>query len=59
MSYASLAISLLALAAAGASALYTRRQSAIQDRATAIESDRRHDEMRPVFDRGDAAPDLS
>jgi hypothetical protein len=50
MSYVSLVISLLALAAAGASALYTRRQSVSQDRATAIESDRRHGELTPVFE---------
>jgi hypothetical protein len=50
MSYASLVISLLALAAAGASAIYTRRQSATQGQATAIESDRRHDELTPVFE---------
>lgn len=48
--YASLVISLLALAVAGASALYARRQSATQDRATAIESDRRHEELTPVFE---------
>lgn len=50
MLYVSLVISLLALAAAAASALYTRRQSASQDRATAIESDRRHEELTPVFE---------
>lgn len=50
MAYASLVISLLALVVAGASALYTRRQSAAQDRATAIEDDRRHDELTPVFE---------
>lgn len=50
MSYASLVISLLALAAAAASVLYARRQSANQDKATAIESDRRHEELTPVFE---------
>jgi hypothetical protein len=50
MSYLSLVISLLALAAAGASALYTRSQAAAQGRATAIESDRRHDELTPQFE---------
>jgi hypothetical protein len=50
MAYASLVISLLALAVAGASALYARRQSAAQDRATAIEDDRRHHELTPVFE---------
>lgn len=49
MVYASLVISLLALVAAGASALYARRQSAAQNRATAIEDDRRHGELTPVF----------
>lgn len=50
MSSVPLVISLLALAAAGASALYARMQSVTQDRATAIESDRRHEELRPVFE---------
>lgn len=50
MAYASLVISLLAFAAAAASALYTGRQSAAQDRAAAIESDRRHEELTPVFE---------
>jgi hypothetical protein len=50
MSYASFMISLLALAVAAASALYARRQSVSQDTATAIESDRRHEELTPVFE---------
>lgn len=50
MAYASLVISLLALAAAAASALYARSQSASQGKATAIESDRRHEELTPVFE---------
>lgn len=41
MAYATLVISLLALAAAAASVLYARNQSASQGKATAIESDRR------------------
>jgi hypothetical protein len=52
MAYASLVISLLALAAASASALYARSQSASQDKATAIESERRHEELTPVFEAG-------
>jgi hypothetical protein len=52
MSYVSLVISLLALAAAGASALYTRSQAVAQGRVTAIESDRRHDELTPLFEAG-------
>lgn len=40
MSYVTVVISLLALAVAGASALYALGQSAAQNRATAIESDR-------------------
>src|SRR6266568_795773 len=50
MSYVSLVISLLALAVAGASALYARSQAVAQGKATAIESDRRHDELTPVFE---------
>jgi hypothetical protein len=50
MSYVSLVISLLALAVAGASALYTRSQAVTKGKATAIESDRRHDELTPLFD---------
>jgi len=50
MADAPLVISLLALVVAGASALYTRRQSAAQARATIIEDDRRHDELTPVFE---------
>ena len=49
MSYVSLVISLLALAVAGASAP-TRSQAVAQGRATAIESDRRHDELTPLFE---------
>jgi hypothetical protein len=37
---------------AAASVLYARRQSATQDKATAIESDRRHEELTPVFEAG-------
>lgn len=50
MAYVSLVISLFALVVAGASALYARRQSAAQYRATNIEDDRRHDELTPVFE---------
>jgi hypothetical protein len=50
MAFASLVISLLALVVAGTSALYARRQSVAQDRATTIEDDRRHDELTPVFE---------
>ena len=52
MSYLSLVISLLALAVAGASALYSPSQAVTQGRATAIESDRRHDELTPLFEAG-------
>lgn len=50
MSCVSLVISLLALAVAGASALYTRSQAVAQGKATAIGSGRRHDELTPLFD---------
>ena len=58
MSYVSLAISLLALAAAGASALYARSQSQNQDKATAIESGRWHDELTPVFEASCEVPEF-
>jgi hypothetical protein len=56
MSLASLAISLLALLATGAGSLYVRSQFLAQNRATVIESDRRHDELTPVFEASCEAP---
>jgi hypothetical protein len=50
MTIASFVISLLALVVAAVSVVYARRQSLSQGKATAIEDDRRHNELTPVFE---------
>lgn len=46
---ASLVIATVAIVVAGASAAYTRKQATEQAKVAAIERDRRHDELAPIF----------
>lgn len=49
MSVASLILAVIAILVAGASAAYARKQATEQARVSAIEQDRRHEELMPEF----------
>ena len=50
MSVASLILAAIAILVAGASAAYARKQATEQARVSAIEQDRRHEELMPEFE---------
>ena len=50
MSVASLILAIIAILVAGASAAYARKQATEQARVSAIEQDRRHEELMPQFE---------